>query len=101
MPAFRTQVVHTLGRDAAVERLKGFVGRVQKQFKDQVTRMESNWNENCLNFSMTSYGFELSGVLTVDEDSAHLEGKLPFPALAFRGKIEKSFQQELQKALVS
>jgi hypothetical protein len=101
MPAFRTEVVHSLGRDAAVGRLKDFVNQVQKNFKDQVSRMDSNWTDNMLNFSMTSYGFEFSGVLVVDEDSARLEGTLPFPALAFRGKIEKSFQQELQRALVS
>ena len=101
MPAFHTEVAHQLGRDAAIDRLKGFVQQVERKFKDQVSRLEGDWEDNQLQFSMTTYGFELSGVLTVDDNKAVIDGKLPFPAVAFRGKIEKSFQKELEKALAS
>ena len=49
---------------------------------------------------MTTYGFTISGKLTVDDSSARIEGQLPFAALAFKGKIEKSIAEEMQKQLV-
>ena len=48
---------------------------------------------------MTTYGFTISGTLTVDDTSAQLAGQLPFAALAFKGKIEKSIADELKKTL--
>jgi hypothetical protein len=100
MPGFQVNVPHGLGKEQATERLKVFLQKVAERYKDQVSRMEGNWVENVLTFAMTTYGFTISGKLTVEDSSARIEGQLPFAALAFKGKIEKSISDELQKQLV-
>lgn len=99
MPAFNTEVSHNLGQEAAVEKLKNLVDRVHEKYKDQVSSMTGEWSENVLNFAMTTYGFTISGVVTVKEEVAQLEGQIPFAAIAFKGKIQQSFAHEIEKAL--
>lgn len=99
MPGFQVNVPHGLGQQQAVERLKVFLQRIAEKYKDQVSKMEGNWVDNILTFAMTTYGFTITGKLTVDDNSARLEGQLPFAAFAFKGKIEKSIEDELRKEL--
>jgi len=99
MPAFSVEVPHLLGRDEAISRLSGFVEKVRAHYKDQVSSVKGEWTENVLDFSLTSFGFTLSGKIQVEEKFTKLDGQLPFAALAFKGKIEHSFATELKKAL--
>jgi hypothetical protein len=101
MPGFSTEVPHTLGRAAATEKLKGFADRVREKYKDQVSSMSGEWQDNLYKFAITTYGFTISGVLTVEEALARLDAQIPFAALAFKGKIEQSFASEIKKALAS
>lgn len=99
MPSFQVKTPHTLGQEAAAARLKDFAERVAAQYKDSVSKLESNWAGNDLNFNITAYGFNFSGVVAVTENEAVLNGTLPFAALPFRGRIESGFAAELKKAL--
>lgn len=99
MPAFQVKTSHSLGREAAVERLKHFADKVAAHYKDQVSRLESKWNDNTLNFSLSVYGFSFSGAIVVSDNDAVLNGNMPFAALPFRGRIESGFADELKKAL--
>lgn len=99
MPSFQVKTPHTLGQEAAVKRLSHFADHVAAQYKDQVSKLESNWVDNLLNFKITAYGFSFTGVVTVGEQEVVLDGTLPFAALPFRGRIESGFAEELKKAL--
>ena len=99
MPEFRTEIAHELGKEQATEKLKSFLDRVSERYKDQVSELTGDWTDNVLKFALTTFGFKIDGVLTVDEDVARLEGKLPFAAAMFKGKIESSIASELKKAL--
>jgi type IV secretory pathway TrbF-like protein len=99
MPAFNTEVTHQLGQHEATERLKNLLNQVREQYKDFVTEVRGDWADNVLNFSLKTYGFLIDGTLTVDDQSARLDGNLPFAALPFRGKIEQSIADELRREL--
>ncbi|MCH2124260.1 MAG: polyhydroxyalkanoic acid system family protein [Pirellulaceae bacterium] len=99
MPKFNTEVAHQLGQEEASERLKGFMDKVQEQYKDQVSLVEGNWEGHVLSFSLTTFGFKIDGRLDVQKAKVQLDGTLPFAAVAFRGKIETSIAAELAKAL--
>jgi hypothetical protein len=99
MSSFRTEVAHELGQEVATERLKSFLKKVSERYRDQVSHLDGTWTDNVLRFSLTTYGFDISGTLTVEDQLARLEGKLPLAALAFRGKIEQSIASELQREL--
>ena len=99
MPGFGSEVGHQLGQETAIERLKTFLDRVRELYKEQVSKLDGDWDANVLKFSLTTYGFTIDGVLTVEENLVTLSGNLPFAAIAFRGKIESSITAELEKAL--
>ena len=99
MPGFRTEVPHSLGKEQATEKLKKFLEHVAERYKDQVSSIDGSWEDNKLNFSLTTFGLTIGGDLTVEEEVATLEGQLPFAAMAFKGKIEQGIRAELEKAL--
>ena len=99
MSSFRTEVQHELGKEKATDRLKTFLDHVAERYKDQVTHLDGAWTENILKFALTTYGFNISGTVTVEDALVRLEGKLPLAALAFRGKIEQSIAAELKREL--
>lgn len=101
MPGFGSEVGHQLGQETAIERLKTFLDRVRELYKEQVSKLDGDWDANVLKFSLTTYGFTIDGVLTVEENLVTLSGNLPFAAIAFRGKIESSITAELEKALAN
>lgn len=99
MPSFNTEVEHQLGQDEATKRLQGLLDQVRRQYGEFVTRLESNWTDNVLTFSLVTYGFKIDGNLTVEDRRVHLSGRLPLAAIAFRGKIEQSIVGELRREL--
>ena len=99
MPSFSTQVSNPLGKEQATERLKDFVEQLTERYKDQVSEVDGAWDENKLNFSFTTYGFQIKGEVEVEDEDVRLKGKLPLAAMAFRKKIEHSIADELTKLL--
>jgi hypothetical protein len=99
MPAFNVEVPHQLGQQSARQRLEHFIQKATETYKDQISELEGNWNDDTLDFRITTYGFKISGKLEVMENLVRLSGQLPFAAIAFRGKIEKAFASELNRAL--
>jgi len=99
MPAFNAEVPHTLGQSDATERLKDFVQDAQQRFGEHVNEMDGTWNDNVLDFWLSTFGMKITGSLTVDESAARITGQLPLAAMPFRGKIEQTIAAELQQAL--
>jgi hypothetical protein len=98
MPAFKTEVPHKLTQDEAVEKLKGFVESAG-DMKGQVSDFSGEWTDSTLHFKMKSYGLAITGTMAVSDSSVLLEGTIPFAAMPFKGKIEKTFSTELSKVL--
>ena len=99
MPAFKTEVPHSLGKDAATEKLKGFVESASERFQGQVSEFEGDWTDSTFAFRLKTYGFVISGDMTVSDSAVAMAGTIPFAAMPFKGKIEKSFAAELEKVL--
>jgi hypothetical protein len=99
MPAFKTEVPHSLEKDQAIEKLKGFVESASERFKGQVSEFEGDWADSTYTFRLKTYGFSITGTMTVDDSVVRMEGTIPFAAMPFKGKIEKSFAAELGKVL--
>jgi len=99
MPQFSAEIPHSLGAPEATQRLVRFVDQVRNQYQDQVSDVQGEWDDQVLTFSITTYGFTIDGTLTMHDDRASVQGKLPFAALPFRGKIEQSIASELQHEL--
>lgn len=99
MPKFSTEVSHTLGQADATERLKDFVQDAQKRFGEHVDKMDGSWNDNVLDFSISTFGMKITGAMTVNESAVQVDGQLPLAAMPFRGKVEQTIADELKRAL--
>ncbi len=100
MPKFNAEVPHGLGRDVAIERLKGFSELIKRQFADQVKNVNETWTDDGdLDFSFTTMGLQIAGRMTTTDDKVAMSGTLPFAASLFRGKIESEIRDQINKAL--
>ena len=99
MPGFSIEVPHELGQQQASGRLRGFLDKVRERYQSQVIDLEETWTENNLNFGFKTYGISVQGNVDVQPEAVKVAGKLPLAAIAFRGKIEQSIREELEKVL--
>ena len=99
MPSIKMDVPHQLGQEEASNRLKGLLEKVRDRYGNQVSNLNESWDNNTLTFSFKTYGFDINGNVAVESDKVELEGGLPFAAVAFKGKIEQTIREELEKVL--
>lgn len=101
MPGFSTEVPHTLGKDAALDKLKGFLAQVKERYPREISEIHGDWADNILTYSLTTFGIKVDGTLVVEDDVVKMEGNLPFAAMMFKGKISDSIRVALEKAIAA
>ena len=101
MPGFNTEVPHGLGKEAALERLKGFLSQVKERYAKEISEVAGEWDENVLSYEFTTFGIKVDGKLTVEDDVVKMDGNLPFAAMMFKGKISNSIKVALEKAVAA
>ncbi len=99
MPGFLTAVDHSLGQTEAQKRVGTFLDQVQNQYQDMVSSWSGEWEDNKLNFELLAMNMKVSGVLEVTEDAVIVGGSIPFAMMMFKGRMEKTMQEELRKLL--
>jgi hypothetical protein len=99
MPGISINTPHALGAEEATNRLKTLFVKLKEEHKDKVSNLEETWNDNKLDYSFSTYGFNIKGDMTVEADEVKVNGNLPFAAMMFKGKIEQSVREQLEKLL--
>lgn len=99
MPSLSITVPHTLGAEEALARLKSLFENIKERHADKVSNLEEQWDGNRLSYGFSTYGFAIKGDLDVAPDAVVINGSLPFAAMMFKGKIEQSVREELEKRL--
>ena len=99
MAGYSVRVPHALGGEAALLRMQEFLEFVRRNHAAEVTDVHGRWDANCLDFGLTVRGMRVQGRLAVEEDAVLVSGPLPLAALLFRGRIEQTIRQELEKIL--
>ena len=101
MPKFNVQVPHSLSQQEARARLERFAEMLQQKFQGQVSDLHQSWENDTLRFRFKTYGIPLEGGITVGDQALDVDGELPFSAMMFRGKIESSIRQELERLVAA
>ncbi len=100
MPSLAMSIPNPLGQQQAAERLKSFLGRLKERHQDKVSNLEETWpDDHHLNYSFTTYGFNIKGDLAIEPDAVKMNASLPFAAMMFKGKIEQAIRDELTRLL--
>lgn len=99
MPKFNVTVPHTLTQEEAKERLERFADILREKFKDSVSDLNQSWEGNALAFGFKTFGIPLSGKVAIGEKELKVDGELPFTAIMFKGKIESSIREQLERLM--
>ena len=99
MPSYQVSVPHQLGREAARARVEKFLEAVQRDYAGQISNVQGGWTGDQLQFGLTAMGLAISGTMAVEESAVQVSGPLPLAAAFFRGRIEQTIRDELQKLL--
>jgi hypothetical protein len=99
MASFHVSVPHAIGREDALVRVQQFLDDVRQNYAAHISDVRGEWQENRLEFGFSATGLPVRGTLVVEEAAVHVTGPLPLAALFFRGKIELTIRQELEKLL--
>ena len=100
MPGFKVEVPHNLGQDEAANRVKSLLDHLRDRFEGQIKDMEQHWSEDdVMKFSFKTVGVNIKGEMDIQPNSVVIHGDLPFAAMLFKGRIESSIREELQKCL--
>ncbi|PQO44668.1 polyhydroxyalkanoic acid system family protein [Blastopirellula marina] len=99
MPGFHVEKPHDLGQEAAVERVQYVLEKMKGRFEGQVKDMQQTWDGHVLTFAFRTMGVNIDGTMEVLEELVVVKGKLPFAAMLFKGQIEKSIGEELEKII--
>ncbi len=101
MPKFNVTVPHSLPLGEAQDRLNRFVDILREKFKDSVGDLDQNWEGNALAFRFKTFGIPLSGKIAVGDKELVVDGDLPFTAMIFKGKIESSIREQLERLMTA
>ena len=71
-------IPHSLGKDEALRRIKGGIGRAQNEFARLMSVEEETWSGDRLTFRVSALGQRASGFIDVYEGAVRLEVTLPW-----------------------
>jgi hypothetical protein len=99
MPSYSVSVPHDLGQTTAHDRVIKFLDQVRRDHADTISDTQGEWKGYTLEFAFSASGLSINGSLVVEEQVVHVAGPLPFLAGMFRGRIEQTIREELEKLL--
>lgn len=95
--AVSISVPHSLGREAAAERLKSGVDRIRGRLKEfRMELVEEDWQGHSLTFGVMALGYTVKGRLDVEETSVRIEVMLPLMLALFAEKLKAGVQKQGQ-----
>jgi hypothetical protein len=99
VPKLSFSVPHNLNKAEARSRLEAFTDRVRQKYQGQVKDIKESWEGDTLCFGFRTMGINIDGRLAVENERLAVDGNLPFSAMMFKGKIESSLKEELEKLM--
>ncbi len=99
MAALNLSVPHNLGQAEAQVRLERLLDNIRRQHAAELNDVRGGWTANVLEIELDIRGIGISGRMIVEETHIHVSGPLPLAALFFRGRIEQTIREEIERAL--
>ena len=88
---------HALTGEEAYQRINNHLTLLQERYADKISDPSFIWDAACtqMNYRLGFRGYSIHGQITVRDNLVSIEGKLPFMARLFTGKIEERVRREL------
>ncbi len=82
-------IPHRLGKDEALKRIKGGIGRAKGEFARLLTIEEERWEGDRLHFRAAALGQRASGFIDVGDAAVRLEVTLPWLLARFARAVQR------------
>jgi hypothetical protein len=92
-------IPHSLGKDEALRRIKGGIGRAQSEFARLMSVEEEAWSGDRLTFRVSALGQRAAGFIDVYEGAVRLEVTLPWLLAKFAHAAQRVIGQKGQLML--
>ena len=99
MPKFNVTVPHTLSKEDAAAKIRLLLEGVSAKYADKIKDLEQTFENDRLEFSFKTLGLKVTGEGTVDDKEVNIKGDLPIAAMIFKGQIESSIREQLERLL--
>ncbi|MBX9788688.1 MAG: polyhydroxyalkanoic acid system family protein [Pirellulales bacterium] len=99
MPSLAITVPHGLDQREAAERLKRLIEDAKAQYGMHLSELHEEWVEHTGSFRVGAMGFKSTGTVEVRATEVHIQGSLPLAAIMFRGRIEETIRQQVERRL--
>jgi hypothetical protein len=99
MANLKIKIPHELNQEEAQKRIKKLLSETKEDHGDKISNLHERWDNNVGTFSFTTYGFDLSGTLTVNKSSVDLDADVPFAVMIFKDKIKNLIQEKAAELL--
>ena len=98
-PPLTVDLPHRLGKDEALARIKGGLGRAKTEFASIMTLEEERWDGDTLSFAVRALGQSAAGTITVFDRHVRLVVTLPWLLAKFAQGIQRVVGQKGQLLL--
>lgn len=92
-------IPHNLPKEEALSRIKGLLKQLKTDQADLVSNVKEDWNDDQGNFAFTARGFDLSGIIKVNDSSIDIDAKVPFAVSMFSGRIKSMINEKAKDIL--
>lgn len=94
-------IPHSLPQQEALSRIQGLLKKLQEEQKETIKDVAEKWNGNEGEFRFSAKGFDLSGVLKVEQNAVTINGQLPFALSFFKGMISDVIRKKAGELLAT
>ena len=99
MASFKMNIPHQLSQEEALFRIKNLLGKMKLEQKDKISNLQEDWNGETGNFQFTTFGYDLSGVIKVQDSSIDIDAKIPAAVALFKGTIKDLIDKKARELL--
>jgi hypothetical protein len=98
MPTWNLSLDHDFPQERAVECVKFWLGRLEKEYGSYVSRVKSAWDGDKVDFQCAIFGFDISVRAETNSKAVDVEVDVPWLAIPFKGKVVSFLRNSFDRA---
>ena len=99
MANLNIQIPHELTQQEALSRIKKLLTNLKQEQAQFISDVKEKWDGEKGQFQFTAKGFDLSGLIQVNDESVDIDAELPFALSFFKSTIKNVIQERAQTLL--
>ena len=99
MASIKINIPHTLTKEEVAAKTKNMLSGLKEKYAGMIDSVEEEWHGNEATFKLSAKGFDVSGTMSINDNSIDIDGKMPMALSFFKSTIETSIKNAVTEAL--